>query len=646
MGKYPTHPPRYLERAAEGLRSRFMLEPDARQLLLDALRPPPGYTLDLAVCTTYSLDLLALMIAPVAFAMFDRQRSDGSPVDDPVAILQALREHASRITLFCQAGQIAIPPEFRSLFVYLEDSVYPVVPPNAEAIFHPKVWYLRFLHENDGSTAYRLLCLSRNLTFDRSWDTMLRLDGVVGEELKHPELERFARSLTTLAPTRPLSDERAEAIRVLGRQFSRVSWSLPDGFEYVKFWPLGDDGANRWPFDGRRDRILVISPFVTEGALSRLSKHRRDSILVSRAETLDQLGGNALKHLAERLVLSADATSFEREEPKDNAEASVTSTEASAESADRRLEGLHAKLYVADAGWRARVWTGSANATDAAFHGNVEFLVELEGRKDRCGVHATIGDHKDRLGLRRLVEPYDPAQEDPLEPTDAERIEQRLDRARRAIGGMRFTATCSPTTPDRWRLTLEGDAVDAINYTATIDGIDISVRPVTVSGVAAVRPVIGGGVLSVNFEVSEPAITPYFAVTLKLQDDEVGFLIAGELVNPPPGRSERVLSNILSNRADLIRFLLLLLGNIEDALAAFDSAGDGQVTSDWGLPPGSEALLEPLVRAYSRDPAKLRDIERVMLELGRTPEGDSLLPEHWHDIWDPIVVALAKEPAL
>ena len=126
-----------------------MLEPDARQLLLEALRPPPQHGLDLAVGTTYSLDLLALMIAPVAFAMFDRQRGDGATVDDPIATLQALREHASRITLFCQAGQIAVPPEFRSLLVYLEGSVHPVVPPDPAAIFHPKVWYVRYRHDDE-----------------------------------------------------------------------------------------------------------------------------------------------------------------------------------------------------------------------------------------------------------------------------------------------------------------------------------------------------------------------------------------------------------------------------------------------------------------------------------------------------------------
>ncbi|HEX5164136.1 MAG TPA: hypothetical protein VFV93_01970, partial [Thermomicrobiales bacterium] len=150
-----------------------------------------GYRLDLAVGTSYSLDLLALMTAPVAFALFDRQRGDGSLVDDPIATLQALREYATRISLFCQAGQISVPPEFRSLLVYLEGSIHPVIPPDPEAIFHPKVWYIRYRGEGDGTTVYRLLCLSRNLTFDRSWDTILRLDGTAGQDSRWPELERF-----------------------------------------------------------------------------------------------------------------------------------------------------------------------------------------------------------------------------------------------------------------------------------------------------------------------------------------------------------------------------------------------------------------------------------------------------------------------
>ena len=47
-----------------------MLAPDSRALLLDALRPPRGSSLDRAVATTFTLDLEAALMVPLAFAGF------------------------------------------------------------------------------------------------------------------------------------------------------------------------------------------------------------------------------------------------------------------------------------------------------------------------------------------------------------------------------------------------------------------------------------------------------------------------------------------------------------------------------------------------------------------------------------------------
>src|SRR3954453_14757886 len=101
-----------------------MLAPESRYLLLDALRPPPEYRLDRAVGTSYSLDLEALLLCPLAFAFFESADDEGSPA--PVALLAAVRQHAERIDLFCQAGQIAVPREYRRVAAYLEDSVHEV----------------------------------------------------------------------------------------------------------------------------------------------------------------------------------------------------------------------------------------------------------------------------------------------------------------------------------------------------------------------------------------------------------------------------------------------------------------------------------------------------------------------------------------
>ena len=57
------------------------------------------------------------------------------------------------------------------------------------------------------------------------------------------------------------------------------------------------------------------------------------------------------------------------------------------------LAGLHAKVYVMDDGWKARVGVGSANSTAAALGDpprNVEFMVELVGSKSRFGIDALL----------------------------------------------------------------------------------------------------------------------------------------------------------------------------------------------------------------------------------------------------------------
>ena len=58
-----------------------------------------------------------------------------------------------------------------------------------------------------------------------------------------------------------------------------------------------------------------------------------------------------------------------------------TEVDLASEGNEATISGLHAKLFVIDDGWNACVWTGSANATVAAFQRNVEFLVELVGER-------------------------------------------------------------------------------------------------------------------------------------------------------------------------------------------------------------------------------------------------------------------------
>jgi hypothetical protein len=348
-----------------------------------------------------------------------------------------------------------------------------------------------------------------------------------------------------------------------------------------------------------------------------------------------------VRHLAERLVLSPTATAAIGDTPE-LASRAGTPAEAPAEGlANGQLDGLHAKLYIADEGWHARVWTGSANATDQAFHGNVEFLVELRGKRPRCGIDAVIGERPDKLGLRAIVEPYDPEQDAPLEPTEEEERQKSLSHAQRVIGSMQFTATCHRVEDDWWRLTLRGTPRSG-QIRLDPGDFSLTVHPATLAAGSAVPAAIAPDGLLVEFPLTEPRLTPFFAVSLRHGDLRVDFLIVATLVGAPENRAGRVLAHMLANREDFLRFLLLVLGDTESALDAFaGTGGSGNGRAVWLAGLSTTALLEPLLRAFSRDPDRIRDIERILRELGPDGAMPAVLPDGWDSIWKPIAEALS-----
>lgn len=602
-----------------------MLDPETRHLLLDALRPPLGYELDRAVGTTYSLDLTALLLAPLAFAFFDWEIAEGEAEPNPLALLESVRTYSEKLTLFCQAGQIAWPAEYRHLLSYLEGSVCEVMAPMPGRVFHPKVWALRFTSRTDDEPRFRLLCLSRNLTFDRSWDTILRLDGSLNDTADQgSRLATFVAALPSLA-VQPLPRARTETIESFSEELRRVRFDPPPGFDELAFWPLGLDDS--WPFGGRIDRLFVASPFLSGDLLRGLAPQARDRILLSRPESLDALGGSTLSGFAQLLVLDDGA------DGPDAGEASpALPDERVAERPDRVLRGLHAKVYVADAGWKARVWTGSANATHAAFNGNVEFLVELLGYKSQCGVDAAVGDDAQ---LRRLLRTHIPP-EAPIESTAEEELERRLQRVQQTLAGHGLTAQVTPLEDGDFALELSGE--QEIDW----EGVTGLVRPITLPPRWA-RALAPNEPLRARFEpISFEALTPFFAFELTATEKDVQassrFVVTSRLVGAPADRRARLFAMQLRNAGDVIRYLLFLLGDgkteanevLED-IASSEGLTDGTEFHGLGLP-----LLESLLRTLAREPERLEWVARVLDDLAETEEGRALIPEGLEDVWRPI----------
>jgi hypothetical protein len=618
-----------------------MLEPDDRHSLLDALRPPAGFALDRAVGTTFSLDLYALLTTPIAFALLEAEASQDG-LGDPTAILEAIRRHAGVIDVFCQAGQIALPVQYRPLVAYVEEIVHEVKVPARHRVFHPKVWAIRFKSPDD-EYCYRVLCLSRNLTFARSWDTVLVLEGVPARRTRalvsrNRPLSKFVEALPRLAIA-PLEKSRAKAVVGLADELLGVEFELPEGFYGLRFWPLGIRSLPSWPFseDGwTHSRLFVVSPFLSPALLERLHAPGAHDTLVSRSEALDTLAPRELAQFEELLALIPAASGSD-----DGTTAQLgPEDEELAERPDYPLSGLHAKMFVSEFHHSARVWTGSANATNAAFGGNVEFLVELQGGRKACGVDAVLEGKTGVFSLRDLLQTYEASGDSPLE-TAQQKLERRLDGVRRDIAALGFEASVVAGQAEGETYSLLVRAVTKEKVEG-LRGIKATLWPITlgIESSKPLGPVFGKGV---SFSpVSFAALTAFLAIELEVESREaratLRFVVSATLIGAPENRHDRLLTTILRDKGDVLRYLLLLLsddGVISSVSSLGGEQGGGTNGSAWaGLP-----VLESMIRTLSRDPGRLDHIARLLASLRASEQGRALIPDDLESVWDPIWAA-------
>src|SRR4051794_34374684 len=108
----------------------------------ELLKPPEGYRLDRAVAATYSADLGTLLSIPVALVY--AQTMEGDISDARFQLLDAIKQFSSRVKIYHQKGQLHKPAKLNWLYAYLEDALAPILPADAFASFHPKLWVIRY----------------------------------------------------------------------------------------------------------------------------------------------------------------------------------------------------------------------------------------------------------------------------------------------------------------------------------------------------------------------------------------------------------------------------------------------------------------------------------------------------------------------
>lgn len=572
------------------------------------LNPPPGYQLERAVCTTYSLDLLSLLAIPVA--LFYRRNLDDGASADRMDILDAIQRSADKLVVYCQKGKIAVPAEAGKSLCFIEDCVREVLPVDARTSFHPKVWVMSYTRQG-APTLYRVLIGSRNLTMDRSWDVAFYLEGFVGATVQ-PTNAPVVDLLSWL-----VAQQDFPASAVFIEQFRRVEFQVDEPFRDFAFHPMGIPGHTNPLLEARFGDLLVVSPFVDVQALRTLKGNSNGQRwLFSRSEELDRIPLSVLDgfetYAFSQRVVEGEEDEDLRESGQDNP----------------MQQQLHAKLFVGtEARGQVRWYLGSANSTGPALDRNQEMLVALQGRDAALAPQELAHELTGVVSGLQVFEPYKRANE---EPTKSKEVDLRgvVHPLLRALEQGALNAECLPLEqkPGQYDIVLHfaPPLTSELSISITCAPLGWSFAEKEVKDVAELR--FAGMAL---FQLS-----PFLRWTVRhAKGTEVTFLTRVE-ITLPDGRKDAVFHSFVDTTDKFFQFIRFLLGEGEADIVFMPhlvqkGKGNGAGSTERTLYP----LLEELMVAASRHPERLVAIEQVMQRMHRAGASD-LIPPAFLKVWE------------
>jgi len=598
-----------------------MLDPGERTLYIDALKPPMGYQLSQGIGTTYSLELETLLSVPLAFSLYECSNQK-EILNNSILALDAIRRNADKLVVFCQHGQIKISSTDSLLYSYLENMIIEVNP-SSGGIFHPKLWLLRFVNEA-GDILYKFICLSRNITFDRSWDTILVLDGEPGYDNipQNDQLIQFLDFLPTIS-VNEVSQKRLDIIKIIRNELAKIKFSTPENFDdEFSFHFLGMNNHNAFPIHDDYHRLLIIAPFLDERYLNRFDKIKQ-KYLISSQYGLDEISEGTLKKYNKVWVLDelAEDNSGENES---------------------RLSGLHAKLYIGENRRSINLWHGSSNATYAGFSSrNVEALVELRGERRDVGINKLL-DGKSEQSVMHLLKEYGKS-ELPTEEKEKERLEKELEKKLEDYktfllqSGIRMKI--KPDSEDLYKMIIY-PGKEGLKYDDTdIYGICYPITLLKQKQVNQLKIPLSWNHKVVFQKIPLLSLTSLVAFELTIKNgglqQKAGFVLNLPVEGMPERRNDKIIRAILGNSNGFMQYLRILLAENQDmflinhAILNYPGNNSNNLPGWRPLP-----IAEELLKALSRNPDKIKNISALIKDLSKSEDiKEDIIPEEFKEIW-------------
>ncbi|MCQ2522168.1 MAG: hypothetical protein MJ105_07300 [Lachnospiraceae bacterium] len=620
-----------------------MLNPSNERLDYgEILSPPVGYDFNFAVATTYSLDFDALVGACLALGL--SAETDSELLNNPVCLLEALRTTGDKIALFCENGQIHMPGKVSPLYILLEQMVYQVSNVKARkntsySSFHPKFWIIRYVDEKD-MPLYRIIILSRNLTFDRSWDVSFYLDGIKEENPIYTEKNipicDFLVFLSKNLGNTPLEKEKIRKIKKIIEELPYIHFRVADKeFSDFEFIPTGipkssggEYSITDYPlfsgYEGNikgtsQHEIFIMSPFLS-GDVIRFFNNKKgtvrnsDYILVTRRESLSKLKKEDADNfkifvMKDDVIDGESACEFSRQEEK-LSESTLNGLE---NQVVFKQQDVHAKVFA----YEKNLYLGSLNASHNAVCGNIEFMIKLEGDKNSLRAEKLFSEicGGELGGL-----------ECPFEPASLENIQDNSKEENNILDS-EIKRLC--------RLNPSGKVVEKDkNYEIYLEMEDfesdyqMSIKPL-LSENEDNNVVLAKEMVFKN--LCKEQLSEFFVISVRDDKKMVQRVVKFCLGNLPEDREKAVISSVIKDDVCFFRYVSFLLGENMILSALESSEGDVSVYGEDGkkkvemLTPLYEKMLKTALVA----PRKLKEIDALMDAISE----DGIIPDGFKELY-------------
>lgn len=587
------------------------------------LMPPDGYKLDKAIGTTYSLDLEALTAVAICLGL--SEETDSKLMQNPISMLNALQKVSDKIILFCEAGQIKAPLKPTALSILLEKMVVEVALPKDRQLgrypaFHPKTWVLSYVNK-DGDKKYRFVVMSRNLTFDRSWDVSFSMDSsrMVRQKKKTKPIINFLDFLSgSVSNNVKDAGKKRTLIRNMQVELADVSFSLDskefgENFEILPLgigknaYQMSEDvlfSTDRNSADSTFHELVVMSPFLSESVIADFNIAERglsDSkrTLITRRSELSKLkemdtDNFTIYVLKDEIVDGEDAISDVM--------------------TDKMKQDIHAKIYIRRKYADVDLYLGSMNASYSAINKNVEMMLWL-GTKNKylngekflkdifCGPADDVKNPFEKVTVMDAVQDIDGDNKNALE----QKIKE-LCRAKRK-------ATITEDNYGKYKVTVEFPGVT-------------SDKTIMVSPFNSKQE----HTLCEKIEFTELEIlqlSEFYELTAKEGEDEIHRIIMIPTIGFPEDRESAVVNSIVKDRASFVEYIAFVLG--DDYLASMlekkqiGESGIFQHSND-AMP----VLYEKMLKTSVEEPERFRDIGYVL----KMVTDKEIIPDEFRELYD------------